>query len=316
MRNSPRYIIIAFIISLLSIAVSAQRKRNVSPAFTPEQTAFSHIAQQYADSLTALRIKFDSLTAATDVNSNESLLINPYYYRLFVNPMLYRSSLKQTMDIRLADDSNTGALASSSNLKLNSSINDFFLNLYTQHPNMVRLTDADLEKEGGVRTDINKKLDYKATVSQQLLDVATVVVRYVDENGHTAMEHITSTTWAKSVIIALPGKAGLNIVPTMKSGVSEGEYSLEAKGEMTYNWLENNQVIWTGHTVSTPTMEGVFYAGSLGAYLNAIGSKCQVARSFTADYIVNNATINIGTNGDDSTQNTGISNEGATEENR
>ncbi|MBR3733814.1 MAG: DUF3078 domain-containing protein [Bacteroidaceae bacterium] len=168
MRNSPRYIIIAFIISLLSIAVSAQRKRNVSPALTPEQTAFSHIAQQYADSLTALRIKFDSLTAATDVNSNESLLINPYYYRLFVNPMLYRSSLKQAMDIRLADDSNTGALASSSNLKLNSSINDFFLNLYTQHPNMVRLTDADLEKEGGVRTDINKKLDYKATVSDKV----------------------------------------------------------------------------------------------------------------------------------------------------
>ncbi len=168
MRNSPRYIIIAFIISLLSIAVSAQRKRNVSPALTPEQTAFSHIAQQYADSLTALRMKFDSLTAATDVNSNESLLINPYYYRLFVNPMLYRSSLKQAMDIRLADDSNTGALASSSNLKLNSSINDFFLNLYTQHPNMVRLTDADLEKEGGVRTDINKKLDYKATVSDKV----------------------------------------------------------------------------------------------------------------------------------------------------
>ena len=168
MRNSPRYIIIAFIISLLSIAVSAQRKRNASPALTLEQTAFSHIAQQYADSLTALRTKFDSLTAATDVNSNENLLINPYYYRLFVNPMLYRSSLKQAMDIRLADDSNTGALASSSNLKLNSSINDFFLNLYTQHPNMVRLTDADLEKEGGVRTDINKKLDYKATVSDKV----------------------------------------------------------------------------------------------------------------------------------------------------
>ena len=168
MRNSPRYIIIAFIISLLSIAVSAQRKRNVSPALTPEQTAFSHIAQQYADSLTALRMKFDSLTAATDVNSNENLLINPYYYRLFVNPMLYRSSLKQAMDIRLADDSNTSGMTGNSNLKLNSSINDFFLNLYTQHPNMVRLTDADLEKEGGVRTDINKKLDYKATVSDKV----------------------------------------------------------------------------------------------------------------------------------------------------
>ena len=160
------------------------------------------------------------------------------------------------------------------------------------------------------------KVDYKATVSQQLLDVANVVVRYIDENGHTAVEKITSTTWTKSVIIALPGKAGLNIVPTPKSGVSEGEFILEAKGEMTYNWLENNQLIWKGRTLYTPSMEGVFYAGGLSAYLNAIASKCQVARAFTTDYGVNNATITIGTNGDESTQNTGISDEGATDDNR
>jgi hypothetical protein len=63
-------------------------------------------------------------------------------------------------------------------------------------------------------------------------------------------------------------------------------------------------------------MEGVFYASGLSAYLNAIASKCQVARSFTTDYSVNAATITIGTNGDDSTQNTGISDEGATDDNR
>ena len=160
------------------------------------------------------------------------------------------------------------------------------------------------------------KVDYKATVSQQLLDVATVIVRYVNEDGHTAVEHMTSTTWTKSVVIALPGKAGLNIVPTPKGGVSEGEYILEAKGEMTYNWLENNQLIWKGRTLYTPSMEGVFYAGGLSAYLNAIASKCQVARAFTTDYGVNNATITIGTNGDESTQNTGISDEGATDNNR
>ncbi len=160
------------------------------------------------------------------------------------------------------------------------------------------------------------KVDYKATVSQQLLDVATVIVRYVNEDGHTAVEHMTSTTWTKSVVIALPGKAGMNIVPTPKSGVSEGEFILEAKGEMTYNWLEDNKVIWKGRTLYTPSMEGVFYASSIGTYLNAIASKCQVARAFTTDYGVNNATITISTNGDESTQNTGISDEGATDDNR
>lgn len=160
------------------------------------------------------------------------------------------------------------------------------------------------------------KVDYKAAVSQQLLDVATVNVRYIDGNGHTAIEKMTSTTWAKSVIIDLPGKAGLNIVPTMKSGVIEGEYTLEAMGEMTYSWFENGQLIRTGLTVSTPPMEGVFYAGSVGTYLHAIASKCQVARAFTTDYTVNNATISMGTTDDESTQNTGISDEGATDDNR
>lgn len=163
------------------------------------------------------------------------------------------------------------------------------------------------------RVPTSVKVDYKATVSQQLLDIATVIVRYVDADGHTAMEHMTSTTWVKSVVIDLPGKAGMNIVPTLKSGISEGEYSLEAKGEMTYNWLENGVLIWGGQTVTTPPMEGLFYAGAVGSYLGTIASKCQVARTFGTDYSVGSATISIGANDDDTTQNTGISDDGATD---
>ena len=48
------------------------------------------------------------------------------------------------------------------------------------------------------------KVDYTATVSQQLLDVATVTVRYIGENGQVANEQMTSTTWTKSVTIPLP----------------------------------------------------------------------------------------------------------------
>ena len=48
------------------------------------------------------------------------------------------------------------------------------------------------------------KTDYTATVSQQLLDVATVTVRYIGENGQVASEQMTSTTWTKSVTIPLP----------------------------------------------------------------------------------------------------------------
>ena len=162
------------------------------------------------------------------------------------------------------------------------------------------------------------KVDYSATVSQQLLDVATVTVRYIGENGQVAQEQMSSTTWTKSVTIPLPNKAGLNIQPTLKGAVNEGEYTLSANGQATYSWLDQDgQQLRAGATEKTPDMEAVFYADGLGQYLGAITANCQLARAFAKDYSVSETTVAWGGNaGDDSTQGTGISNEGATEDNR
>ena len=162
------------------------------------------------------------------------------------------------------------------------------------------------------------KTDYTATVSQQLLDVATVTVRYIGENGQVAQEQMTSTTWTKSVNIPLPAKAGLNIQPTLKGDVAEGEYTLNAKGQMSYTWLDQDgQLLSAGSTEKTPEMEAVFYADGLGQYLNAITATCYVARSFAKDYGVADTSITWGGNaGDDTTQGTGIDNSGATGDGR
>ena len=162
------------------------------------------------------------------------------------------------------------------------------------------------------------KTDYTATVSQQLLDVATVTVRYIGENGQVASEQMTSTTWTKSVTIPLPAKAGLNIQPTLKGEVPEGEYTLNAKGQMSYTWLDQDgQQLNAGATEKTPEMEAVFYADGLGQYLNAITATCYVARSFAKDYGVADTSITWGGNaGDDTTQGTGIDNTGATDDGR
>ena len=162
------------------------------------------------------------------------------------------------------------------------------------------------------------KTDYTATVSQQLLDVATVTVRYIGENGQVAQEQMTSTTWTKSVNIPLPAKAGLNIQPTLKGEVPEGEYTLNARGQMSYTWLDQDgQQLSAGGTEKTPEMEAVFYADGLGQYLNAITATCYVARSFAKDYGVADTSITWGGNaGDDTTQGTGIDNTGATDDGR
>ena len=162
------------------------------------------------------------------------------------------------------------------------------------------------------------KTDYTATVSQQLLDVATVTVRYIGENGQVASEQMSSTTWTKSVNIPLPAKAGLNIQPTLKGAVAEGEYILSAKGQVAYSWLDQDgQQLSSGGTEKTPVMEAVFYADGLGQYLNAITATCFVARSFAKDYGVTDTSITWGGNADgDTTQGTGIDNTGATDDGR
>jgi hypothetical protein len=162
------------------------------------------------------------------------------------------------------------------------------------------------------------KVDYSATISQQLLDVATVTVRYIGDNGQVASEQMSSTTWTKSVTIALPAKAGLNIQPTLKGNVAESEYTIAAKGQMAYTWLDQDgQQLKPGLTEKTPEMEAVFYADGIGQYLGAITANCQVARAFAKDYGVTETTITWGGNtGEDSTQGTGISSDGATGDNR
>jgi hypothetical protein len=162
------------------------------------------------------------------------------------------------------------------------------------------------------------KVDYTATVSQQLLDVATVTVRYIGENGQVASEQMSSTTWTKGVTIPLPAKAGLNIQPTLKGAVADGEYTLSAKGQVSYSWLDQDgKQLNAGATENTPYMEAVFYADGLGQYLGAITANCQLARAFANDYSVTDTSITWGGNaGDDSTQGTGISGDGATGDNR
>ena len=162
------------------------------------------------------------------------------------------------------------------------------------------------------------KVVYTATVSQQLIDLSNVVVRYIGENGQVASEQMSSPTWTKTVTMPLPAKAGMNIQPTLKGSVADGEYTISAKGQMAYSWLDQDgQQLQEGLTEYTPALEAVFYADGLGQYLGAITANCQLARAFAKDYSVSDATITWGGNaGDDSTQGTGISNEGATGDNR
>lgn len=164
----------------------------------------------------------------------------------------------------------------------------------------------------------NLRINYSASVSEDLLDVADVMVRFIGDNGQVVSEQMSETTWTKTVTIALPARAGMSVQPTLRGPVAEGEYTLGAMGVMAYDWFdENGQKLKAGSPEATPVMAAVFYAEGIASYINTIGTNCHVARAFDKDYSVKSTAINWGANtGDDSTQNIGISEEGATEDNR
>ena len=87
---------------------------------------------------------------------------------------------------------------------------------------------------------------------------------------------------------------------------------------MAYTWLDQDgQQLSAGSIEKTPEMEAVFYADGIGQYLGAITANCYVARAFGKDYSVTETDISWGGNaGDDNTQGTGISDDGATDDNR
>ena len=162
------------------------------------------------------------------------------------------------------------------------------------------------------------RVSYYANVSEELLDVANVTVRFIGDNGQVASEQMSETTWTKTVTIALPAKAGLSIQPTLKGPVAEGEYMIAAMGLMGYEWLdENGQKQKEGSPESTPVLGAELYASGVPSYINVIGTECHLERALDKDYSVKDTTIDWGTNtGDNNTQNTGISEEGATGDNR
>ena len=176
----------------------------------------------------------------------------------------------------------------------------------------------DNEDSGSTKEATSVRVNYYANVSEELLVVANVMVRYIGDNGQVSSEQMSSTTWTKIVTIALPTQAGMSIQPTLKGPVAEGVYTLTAMGLMGYEWLdENGQKQKEGSPESTPVLGAELYASGVPSYINVIGTDCHVERALDKDYSVKDTTIDWGTNtGDNNTQNTGISEEGATGDNR
>ena len=167
-----RIIILSIItyVSFFNTNVFSQTKRlntNTAKPVETFSTQADSIFKCFSDSLKQISIKLHTDAEYGIYNNNKDLLTNPYYYRLFVNPLLYKSSLRNVMEIDT--DNNSSKLSELTNDKcliVDNAIHKFFISLYTQHPYIVHNTDDILEKSGRMREDINTRIDHKVQISE------------------------------------------------------------------------------------------------------------------------------------------------------
>lgn len=178
-------------VMLLPITGMSQSRHSINKTNRKEQpqptypTICQAVLERYTDSLKAIREEADSLMTHIDVSQRQDLLRNPYYFPLFVSPMLYRATLKQRMEVpyqfgetaRLNKAAQIGlSLEQDQRLKVNHNINAFLADLYVEHPNLVSLTDSALEKQKSVPLDIAVEQQYRNTVSQKVAPAKPIEV--------------------------------------------------------------------------------------------------------------------------------------------
>lgn len=172
------------------------------------------------------------------------------------------------------------------------------------------------EDEPEVSKAASAKAEYMVTLSQDLLNAATVTIYYIGSDGQQAQETVTSSPWTKSVSFAsLPTQAGFSVQPTLKGEPSEEEYTIDAKGQMIITLLDQK-----GAALGDPIKSGLNQAQSLlgpdflGQFLTRISSRLYDAKAIAADGTITDTTINWGGNADDDDPNrdTEVTSEGAT----
>lgn len=154
-----------FIVVLLfaAMTVNAQNNRKATDIQKPksEQT----IVTQYADSLQALRNKLDSVQTVADSLWYEQQMLGRYY-RLFTKPTFFHSVAQNSMSIEETRDDEAQFIETQ------------LLNIYLKHPELVGMTESQVEQRNNTTTKSTPKANKKDV---KILTIEDAPVSVVDD---------------------------------------------------------------------------------------------------------------------------------------
>lgn len=230
-------ILLVFILGFTQFS-QAQRHRKAAS----HQTNAERILKQYSDSLSQLRNYYDSTWIYPEYSKT---LTDPYFYRLFVQPTFYFNPVKQSMDIDWKTDSLRNGMPryslgnySDPTLKLNTSINDFFMYVYTQAPQYIVASQASVDQSKGFRVEVDKTIEkHEVNLANSVKQVKPLqVVEPVQVVSHRP------NFWTFKQVYSLQFMQNYISSNWYKGGNSS--YSFLGTANLTANYNNQNKVIF------------------------------------------------------------------------
>jgi len=171
-----RYLLVMFLMALTAIGASAQqRARNNARSANVDL-----VVKNYADSLTVLRQRLDSIRQVNDSLRTESS--DGRYYRLFAPTTYYHSGANRLL-----------SLTSMSDDEVAEAIDEALMSLYMRRPDLVKTYESQLQKTGTLRGDVNQEV--KAQI--ELAEKAAPAPDAPEEEAPVELEVKKPNFWTK-----------------------------------------------------------------------------------------------------------------------
>lgn len=221
-------------LSLACVSSEAARRKKLTEAEL-KQAYLDSVATFYGDSLQQL---VDRLSQPT----GELPMPSPYYFRLFAPGTLYNNVLAQNMsgspsDATLSDATPKGAMpslgdCSDEQLDLSTAINEQLAKAYVHSPQLFVTTQEQLMNQSKLRSDLEKKVQTDANLSNKVQEAAPQVDVEVVE-----------VVAAKPNFWTFKGNGGLQFTQSYfsKNWYQGGEKNYSMLGMLTLDANYNNQ---------------------------------------------------------------------------
>lgn len=187
---------------------------------------FSKIAEQYADSLSALSARYASWRY-----TGSDTLTNPYYFTLFAAPTLYDAPISEAMSLSTTSETDASAGFSAGLSERTAMMSSTWRDIYTQSPWLVTTTERQLRETDGKHPPVERDIPREVSPRVSLVEKSKPKADEVSEEVEERVDDDWRIVVRKPNFWTIKANASLQL---MQNYISDNWYK---GGESSNSWL-------------------------------------------------------------------------------